>query len=230
MATGFSMWQRTCRVGWGAVIVMVAIILLTCVGYSRAAGIVATVTDEPGKPLPEAVVTVVPEGDTPMPPSFAPTLATAIIDQRDETFVPEVVVIHAGGSVQFRNSDRTRHHVYSFSPIKQFEFVQNPHELSPPVRFDIPGSAAIGCNIHDNMIAYVYVTTAPWAAVTDQTGRAVIADLPAGHFIATVWHPRLRASAKPPSMSIVLASQDTTLAVTIPVRPPRRLRSHDSLY
>jgi plastocyanin len=225
MTTAFSRWQRACRAGRGA-----AVAASLGLAQAQAAGIVATVTDEPGKPLAEAVVMIMPDDGTPMPAAPARTLMTANIDQRDETFVPEVVVIHVGGAVTFRNSDPTRHHVYSFSPIKQFEFVQNPHAISAPVRFDVPGSAAIGCNIHDNMIAYVFVTTAPWAAVTDENGRAVIGDLPAGHFVATVWHPRLRPSSKPPATSIVLASQDTTLAVTIPVRPPRRPRTHDSLY
>ena len=79
----------------------------------RAAGIVATVTDEEGQPLPDAVVSVSGVGGTRLAP-FAP-LASATIDQRDETFVPSVVVVHRGGSVTFRNSDRTRHHIYSFS-------------------------------------------------------------------------------------------------------------------
>ena len=88
MATALSMWQRARRVGRGAAIIAVGLVLsgiFTCagLGQARAADIVATVTDEPGRPLPEAVVTVVPEGGTPMPPGFAPALATATIDHRE---------------------------------------------------------------------------------------------------------------------------------------------------
>ncbi|MEJ0020020.1 MAG: hypothetical protein WDN25_26430 [Acetobacteraceae bacterium] len=209
------------RCGWlAALVAMLA-------APAHAAGIVTTVTDEAGRPLADAVVSVMPDGATPMPASASPSLAAAMIDQQGEMFVPDVVVIHTGGAVTFRNSDRTRHHVYSFSSIRPFEFVQNPNDVSSPVRFDTAGFAAIGCNIHDNMIAYVYVTTAPWAVVTDAAGHARFADLPAGNFIATVWHPRLRPSAKPPAKAITLATQDTTLAVTIPVLPPRRLRSRE---
>jgi plastocyanin len=197
---------------------------------ARAAGIVATVTDQDGKPLADAVVTVQPRGATPMPPAASLQLASAMIDQQEEMFMPTVVVIHTGGSVVFRNSDRTRHHVYSFAPIKQFEFVQRPGDSSPPVRFDTPGSAAIGCNIHDNMVAYVYVTDAPWAAVTDQNGRATVTDLPAGNFTATVWHARLRPAAAPPSEAVSIGRADQTVVVALAVLPPRRPHSKTSIY
>jgi hypothetical protein len=104
--------------------------------------------------------------------------------------------------------------------------VQQPGETSPPIRFDKPGAAAIGCNIHDQMIAHVFVTDAPWATVTDAQGHAVISGLPAGRFVATVWHPRLRPGAEPPVQKIALAKDDT-IAVTIPVLPPRRLRPRE---
>jgi plastocyanin len=195
---------------------------------SRAGGIIATVTDERGQPLPDAVVSIVASGNTRIAPSDQ--LATATIDQLEETFVPTVAVVRRGGSVVFHNSDRTRHHIYSFSPIRQFEFVQKPDDNSPAVSFDVPGVAAIGCNIHDSMIAYVYVTDAPRAAVTDKLGRAEITDLPAGSFIATVWHPRLRPKAVPPPLPVSLESSSTNLAITIAVLPPRRARNPKNPY
>jgi hypothetical protein len=140
------------------------------------------------------------------------------------------VVIHTGGAVIFRNSDTTRHHVYSFAPIKQFEFVQKPGDVSEPIRFDRPGTAAIGCNIHDDMIAYVDVTDAPWAGVTGANGQISLTGLPAGRFTATVWHPRLRPGAAPPSQAVTLATENTTLAVSLPVLPPPRPHAHGSLY
>ena len=191
-----------------------------------AATVTATVTDDVGRLLPDAVVTITPEGGAAsVPPSTR--LSTATIDQKDETFVPFVVVIHTGGSVIFRNSDPLRHHVYSFSPLRRFEMVQAPGETSAPVRFDQPGSVAIGCNIHDHMTAYVHITDAPWAKVTDAGGRAVLTDVPAGRFVATVWHPRLRPRAEPPSIPLSLANENSTLAVTIPVLPPKRARAGD---
>jgi plastocyanin len=206
-------------------IALLTVLLLARTASAFAATITATVTDDKGRPLPDAVVMISPAPDTPMPEHSQN--ATATIDQKDEMFVPFVVVIHTGGSVTFHNNDKIRHHVYSFSPIHQFEMVQAPGETSPPVRFDKPGSAAIGCNIHDQMIAYIRVTDAPWAMVTDANGRAVIADVPAGHFVATVWHPRLRPGIEPPAMPLTLANDNSTLAVTLPVLPPKRARGPD---
>lgn len=201
--------------------------LLACLSGAPAATVTAMVTDELGRPLPDAVVMVTPEAATPAPPLLGSRIAAATIDQRDETFVPFVVVIRTGGTVTFRNSDPIRHHVYSFSPIRRFEMVEAPGETSPPIRFDQPGSAAIGCNIHDHMTAYIHVTDAPWAMVTDANGRAVISEVPAGRFVATVWHPRIRPRAEPPAVPLVLATQNSTLAVTLPVLPPRRVRASD---
>jgi hypothetical protein len=200
---------------------------LARVAAAHAATVTATVTDDRGRLLSDAVVMISPEPGTPMPAATPGRLASATIDQKDETFVPFVSVIHTGGSATFRNSDPIRHHVYSFSPIHPFEMVQPPGEVSAPVRFDRPGSVAIGCNIHDHMIAYIQVTDAPWARVTDAAGHAVIADVPAGRFVATVWHPRMRHGTEPPAVSLQLANDNSTLAVTIPVLPPRRARASD---
>jgi plastocyanin len=206
---------------------LVAILLLAPLAAADAATITVTVTDDVGRLLPDAVVMISPEAGTPTPRAENSRIAAATIDQKGETFVPSVVVIHTGGTVTFRNSDPIRHHVYSFSPVRRFEMVQPPGEASAPIRFDQPGSVAIGCNIHDHMTAYVHVTNAPWAMVTDANGRAVIADVPAGKFVATVWHPRLRPRAEPPSRAVLLANENSALAVTIPVLPPRRARASD---
>jgi plastocyanin len=204
-----------------------AALLLAGVSAATAATITATVTDELGRPLPDAVVMIAPEAGTPAPRADDTRLGSAVIDQTNETFVPFVVVIRTGGTVTFRNSDNIRHHVYSFAPIRRFEMVQGPGETSPPIRFDQPGSVAIGCNIHDHMIAFIHITDAPWAKVTDAQGRAVIPDVPAGRFVATVWHPRLRPRTEPPAHALVLANDNSTLSVTLPVLPPRRAPARD---
>jgi plastocyanin len=207
--------------------ILSAALLFAFVAKVSAGSITATVTDEQGRPLPDAVVMITPEAGQPIPPLAGSQIATATIDQKDETFVPFVVVIRTGGTVTFRNGDRIRHHVYSFSPIRQFEFVQPPGDISPPIRFDRPGEAALGCNIHDQMIAYVYVTNAPWAAVTGANGQAMIAAVPAGHYVATVWHPRLKPRSEPPAVAVALATANSALAVTLPVLPPRHVHGSD---
>src|SRR5207237_4743754 len=119
------------------------------------------------------------------PPAIAPARlpsGEAIIDQRHETFLPLVTVVRKGGHVIFTNNDSTMHQVYSFSPIKQFAFEIDEGQRSPPVVFDKPGVVAIGCNIHDRMITYVYVADSPLAEKTDRKGLLLFADLPPGRY------------------------------------------------
>ena len=153
-----------------------------------AAEIEVRVTDRRGQPVADAVVTVVERGSAGAPPRAA---ATHAVDQRDLAFTPYVEVFRPGDQVVYRNSDRTRHHVYSFSPLKAFEFVLPPGAGSAPLKLDRPGVVAVGCNIHDGMINYLYVSDAPWVARTDARGVVAIRDLPAGAFDVRVWHPRL---------------------------------------
>lgn len=104
--------------------------------------------------------------------------ATHAIDQKELTFRPYVEVLRPGDAAVFRNSDATRHHVYSFSPVKQFEYVIAPHTAAPAVTLPRNDVVAVGCNIHDGMISYLYVTDAPWVVRTGADGRAEFPDLP----------------------------------------------------
>jgi hypothetical protein len=108
------------------------------------------------------------------------------------------------------------HQVYSFSPIKQFEYEIRQGEKSPPVVFDKPGVAAIGCNIHDNMVAFVYVAESPWTVTTDSHGHARIDNVPDGAYRATVWHPKLAPGRAPPSAQLHVAG-DARLSLSVPL-------------
>ncbi|MFC4526187.1 methylamine utilization protein [Dyella halodurans] len=148
-----------------------------------------------GKPVSDAVLTVTrddPATDSAKPPSDEhAAAATRIIDQKNETFLPYVQVFRPGDSVVFRNSDTTRHHLYSFSPIKSFEFVLRPGESSPALTLDHAGIAAVGCNIHDHMITYLYVSDAESIAVSGPDGQVTLPHLTAGHYTLHLWHPQL---------------------------------------
>ena len=111
------------------------------------------------------------------------------MSQQDRTFIPFVLTVPKGTRVNFPNLDRTRHHVYSFSEPKPFElklYVGTPQE---PVLFDKPGIVALGCNIHDYMQAFIYVSDSSHARVTDSEGQASLTGLPAGNYRLRVWHP-----------------------------------------
>ena len=140
-----------------------------------------------GQPLTGAVVTVERESAAlgPAPP------VKAIMDQVNLAFAPDVLVIPVHSTVQFPNSDAVGHQVYSFSSARQFQLPLYRGKPYPPVQFDQPGVITLGCNIHDNMLAYVVVTVAPYFGRTDARGAWTTADLPAGRYRVHVWHPLL---------------------------------------
>lgn len=113
----------------------------------------------------------------------------AQLDQRNYQFVPDVMVIRTNTLVYFPNSDDVRHHVYSFSPAKKFELRLYHGKTAEPVLFDKPGKVALGCNIHDSMVATLYVVDTPYFAQSDQDGLAVIQDLPPGSYRLAIYHP-----------------------------------------
>jgi plastocyanin len=189
----------------------------------HAADLVVFVSAAHDAPVADAVIGLRPHDASAAPAAPAP--ATKTIDQKNETFLPYVEVFRPGDSVVFRNSDQTRHHVYSFAPARQFEFVLTPGESSAPLRLENAGAIAVGCNIHDHMITYLYVSDAPWSARSGADGRAQIAALPPGDYDVSVWHPQLRPGQTPPTQSLHVdaASAAPTLRFALSLLPdPRR--------
>ena len=189
-------------------------LLLLLVRPAFASQAEVTVVDKSGRPLADAVIEVSLEGQQAVSPAMQPP-SEAIIDQRHETFLPLVTVVGKGGHVVFTNNDTTMHQVYSFSPIKQFAFEIDEGQRSPPVVFDTAGVAAIGCNIHDSMITYVYVAGAPLAAKTDAKGVVSFGALPPGNYHGRAWHPQLGTALRPFAFTVAEAGAKTT--VTLPV-------------
>jgi plastocyanin len=140
-----------------------------------------------GKPLPDAVVVAFPADAS----TQSARHGTEVEDQVDKEFVPYVQVIRVGSTVKFPNKDNIRHHVYSFSPAKKFELPLYSGTPAAPVLFDKVGVVKLGCNIHDWMIGYLYVTDAPYFGKTAEQGRIELKDMRAGIYQVRVWHPRL---------------------------------------
>lgn len=132
----------------------------------------------------------------------------AIMDQRDLQFVPEVLVVQTGTVVTFPNSDQVRHQVYSFSRAKPFQLSLYAGDSKPTVSFDRAGVVTLGCNIHDSMVGYIYVTDSPWFGRTDATGELRLHALPAGNYQLHVWHARLNEGAPEVLQSVTLAAGD----------------------
>jgi plastocyanin len=201
---------------------------LSC-GCAPAAEVDIAVADAHGHPLADAVVELGPADNATVPGMKLP--GENVIDQRHETFLPLVTLIRAGGHVIFTNNDKTMHQVYSFSDIKQFAFEIDEGQRSQPVVFDKPGVAAIGCNIHDQMITYVYVSAKPYAALSNEAGRATIQSVGDGRYRGTVWHPRLPPGTPPVTFDIVVSGTAARTAVALPVTvAARRKPVHMQMY
>ena len=168
---------------------------------AHAATVTIDVRGFDGKPLPGAVVTI----ETPKAPEVT-VRGPYMIEQRDIAFQPHVLIVPVGATVGFPNRDRVRHHVYSFSKTKKFDLKLYGQEDARTVLFDRPGVVPLGCNIHDSMSGFVFVTATPFAELTDQAGHVSIAGVPPGTATVRVWHPSIRAPGSTASQPIDVAA------------------------
>ena len=163
-----------------------------------------------------AVVYAMPVGGN--PPRSAPR--SAIMDQVNKEFLPFVVPVLTGTAVTFPNKDNIRHHVYSFSPAKKFEIKLYVGTPASPVVFDQTGIAVLGCNIHDNMAAWVVIVDTPWFGRTDADGRLQLASVPAGRYNLRAWHPGMTVGAQPVEQALQVDAAPLAASVTLAgVRP-----------
>ena len=158
---------------------------------ARAGAVEVRVTDAAGKPLANAVVFLESrEAKAAVKPGPAAEIA-----QADRQFVPPVTVVPVGTAVSFPNRDTVRHHVYSFSAVKKLEIKLYVGTPAAPVVFDQPGIAVLGCNIHDNMAAWVVIVETPWFGQSAADGRVAWPQVPAGSYRLRSWHPSLAPGA-----------------------------------
>jgi plastocyanin len=168
--------------------------LLTFAVSVQAGTLRTRVITADGTPVPEAVVMATPLGQTTALQAKPGTKAVML--QEHKQFVPFVLPVQIGTTVEFPNRDTFRHQVYSFSPAKTFELKLYGSDAAPTVNtvtFDKEGAVALGCNIHDNMLAYIYVVGTPHFSATGSAGEGTIAQLPAGSYAVKVWHPNQKA-------------------------------------
>jgi plastocyanin len=157
-------------------------------GCAAAAELTVSVLDNAGHGV--AGIVIIAESDAAAPEKHV--AHTAIMDQQHMQFVPRILVVQTGTGVDFPNSDQIQHQVYSFSAPKSFKLSLYAGHKYPPVVFDRPGLVTLGCNIHDGMIGYIYVTDSPFFGRSDQSGQLQLHGLPAGNYTLTAWHPELQ--------------------------------------
>jgi plastocyanin len=197
------------------------IAMLIGAGAAAAAVLHASVKDQHGKPVADTVVSV-----TPLDPKNALRAKppAVVIDQVDKQFVAYVTPVYVGSKVRFPNNDNVRHQVYSFSPAKRFDLPLYAGTDAPPVLFDKPGVVVLGCNIHDWMIGYIYVSETPFFAKTESAGTASLEDMPPGDYVVKIWHPRMDGTEEATSRSATLsAGTPVNLEWQITLKPSFRI-------
>jgi len=121
----------------------------------------------------------------------------ASMDQRNETFVPHVLAVTAGTVVDFPNSDRFYHNVFSLSKAARFDLGRYAKGKSKSVRFDQPGIVRVFCEIHSHMNAFVLVFAHPFFSMTDADGRYRINNVPPGTYNVIAWNEGVASEPKP---------------------------------
>jgi plastocyanin len=200
------------------------ICLLAAAAFATAAhatDLSVSVRASNGRAVPNAVITLYPSvsGDA---PRFDWPYRMA---QQNLQFDPFVLIVPVGAVVAFPNRDAVRHQVYSFSPTHPFELKLYGKDETRTVRFDKAGVVALGCNIHDGMVAFIKVVDTPFAAKSDASGVAALRGAPGGGAILHVWQPYLKAPNNEIVRSIVLPRDGAareTLLVDLRTPPDHR--------
>jgi plastocyanin len=142
--------------------------------------------------------------------TFPPPDKPVVVDQKGLLFQPHIMVVQAGATVEFLNSDKVAHNIFwpSISGNKKMSHNMGtwPSGQKRAFKFDSPGVVPLLCNVHPEMSAYVVVTPTPFFAQTDDDGEYKIANLPDGQYNVAAWHEGMKVQSKP-----VKISSDATL-------------------
>lgn len=213
----------------------IAAALPLALGAAHAGSLQVSVTDKDGKPVPNAVVVVLPTNKTAQPKTALPREATIV--QEKMQFVPAVTVLAVGAKAKFVNNDPWDHHVRS-SPagMGQFNTTNAGFELrlegkpdGKPAKFTevtldkagVVGATLLGCFIHGSMRGYVYVSETPWAVKTGPDGVAMFDDLPDGAAQFKVWQSDQLIDAPAQNVTISAAPTKASLQLSVVQRRQR---------
>jgi plastocyanin len=140
------------------------------------------------------VVWLAPLGSTPAPHVPAQRLSEIPqLVQKDKAFHPSLLVIPAGGKVEFPNRDPFFHNVFSLFDGKRFDLGLYESGTTQFVQFDRPGISYIFCNIHAQMSAVVIAVATPYYAISNWRGEISIGNVAPGRYQMHVFHPSVSA-------------------------------------
>ena len=184
-------------------------------GNALGGTLTVQVTDAAGQPVADAVVYAEAASGQALPKSTR----AAEIEQKARKFAPLVTVVQAGTEISFPNNDTVRHHVYSFSAAKIFELKLYSGTPGSPIVFDKPGTVVVGCNIHDQMVAYIQVVNTPYFARTDASGKARIDAVAPGKYALKYWHYKTPAPTQIQEQPLLVTAADAAVAFKLNPKP-----------
>jgi plastocyanin len=120
-------------------------------------------------------------------PRIAPP-SNQVITQREKTFLPHVLAVPLGTTVQFRNDDRIYHNVFSIAKPNDFDAGIRATGATYTRTFNSAGAVEILCNIHSTMNAYVFVVDSPLYTKAQASGTFVIRGVTPGRYELAAWH------------------------------------------
>ena len=142
--------------------------------------------------------------------TFPPPTQHAVMDQMHLAFVPHVLIVLKGTTVDFKNDDAVGHNVYWPAIDHNRKLAHNmgtwPQGIAKPFTFNDLGSVPLLCNVHPEMSGYVVVVPTPYFALTDKEGSFTIKDVPAGQYTIKTWSEE----AKPTSQAVTVQGGTTT--------------------
>jgi len=124
-----------------------------------------------------------------------------VMDQKGLVFVPHIMAVQQGTTVEFLNSDNVQHNVFWTAIAGDKKAGHNlgtwPKGEKRPFTFDKVGVVALLCNVHPEMAGYIIVSPTPYFAETDDSGSYKIKDVPDGSYSVVVWHEGAKNQSKP---------------------------------
>lgn len=177
--------MKKLAVSFFAALVFVLVAVLAA-AEPDGAGIVKGTITIGGKPVGDAVVSI---EELPAGIAKAGAPQKEVIDQRNTQFIPRVVAIRVGDTVEFPNHDKVWHNVYSKGGANDFDLGLYPPGKTRSQTFNKPGVSRILCNAHPQMEAFVVVKTHPFFSVTNSRGNYEIKNVPLGKVRIEVWTP-----------------------------------------
>ena len=129
--------------------------------------------------------------------TFAAPKEHANIDQKNMQFVPHVLAVQTGTTVDFLNSDAMLHNVFSPDPCAdRFNLGTWPQGQKKSFTFTKDCDVSLLCKVHPEMEGFVVAVPTPYYAVTAADGSYEIKDVPDGTYTVKVWHPKLKGTEK----------------------------------